>query len=291
MATPPGGQRPPRRRSALRRYTGPPSYPSVPRWGFPQVAWRWPLALPNRTRVDPAERVQSLSATATSVLWTTAGLAGVATAAELWRYALLLRSRNEALSRSLLAFSDALVITAGMLTWVVGMLSGVAVVLWALRARACAAARAGVRPARSDAEFVAGVLVPGLNLFVPGSALAELEHTALVPEHVRDPGTRPKPSWLVRLWWSAWAASVVLGWVTFLWGFTEGVQALANGVVLHAWTNAAVVVLAVVTIRVVKYLTRLLVPVDTTAIPRLRVLGVRGAPTPPRPERSAVAPR
>lgn len=291
VATPPGGTRPVQRRRPPRRYTGPPSYPAVPRWGFPQLAWRWPLALPGRVRADPVERVLSLSATAVSTLWVTAGLAGVATVAEVWRYVLLLRSRSGALSRTNLAFSDALVITTGVMTWLLGILSGVVVVLWALRARSYAAEQVEVRSARSDWQFVTGVLVPGLNLFVPGSALAELEHTVLIRENTRDPGTRPKPSWLVKLWWAAWDASLVLGWGAFLWGFLDGVQAVANGVVLHAWTNAAVVVLAVVTIHVVKYLTRLLTPVDTTAVPRLRVLGVRGAPAPPRPERPAGSPR
>ncbi|MDR7301920.1 DUF4328 domain-containing protein [Haloactinomyces albus] len=291
VATPPGGVRPPRVRSAPRRYTGPPSYSVVPRWGFPQLTWRWPLALPSRTRVDPAERVLSLSATAVSTLWVTAGLACVATIAEIWRYVLLLRSRNGALARTPLAFSDALVITAGVMTWVIGVLCGVVVVLWALRARAYAATQAGVRPARSDWQFVTGVLVPGPNLFVPGSALAELEHTVLMRDRARDPHARPRPTWLVQLWWCAWSASLLLGWITFLWGFTDGVQALANGVVLHAWTNAVMAALAIVTVYVVKYLTRLLVPVDTTEVPRLRVLGVRGAPAPPRQERPTGAPR
>lgn len=291
VATPPGGGRPPPARSAPRRYPGPPSYPAVPRWGFPQLAWRWPLALPGRNRVDPAERVQSLSATATSTLWVTAGLAGVATIAEIWRYVLLLRSRSGALARTNLAFSDALVITAGVMTWILGILSGLVVVFWALRARACAAAQVGVRPARPDWQLVTGVLVPGLNLFVPGSALAELEHTVLMRDRVREPHTRPRPSRLVKLWWCAWVASLLLGWATFLWGFADGVQALANGVVLHVWTNAVMVALAIVTIYVVKYLTRLLAPVDTTEVPRLRVLGVRGAPMPPRPERPAGSPR
>lgn len=291
VATPPGPARPRRRRRRPRPYTGPPSYPAVPRWGFPQLAWRWPLALPNAQRVDPVERLQARSATAVATLWITAGLGGVASLAELWRYVLLLRSRHGALPRTNLAISDALVATTGVMVWLFGMLSGIVVVLWALRARAYAHERAGVRAARPDWQFLTGVLVPGLNLFVPGSVLAELEHTALLAEGVRGEGTRPSPSRLVRLWWVAWVASLLLGWGTFLWGLRSGVQAMANGVVLHAWTDAVVVVLAVLTVFVVRRLTRMLTPVDTASIRRERVLGVRGAPKLARAPRPADAAR
>lgn len=278
VATPPGPARPRRRARRSRPYTGPPSYPAVPRWGFPQLAWRWPLALPNAQRVDPVERLHARCATAVATLWLTAGLAVVASLAEVWRYVLLLRSRSEALPRTSLAVSDALVATTGVMTWLFGLLSGVVVVLWALRARAFAHERAGVRPARPDWQFLTGVLVPGLNLFVPGSVLAELEHTALLAEGARDVGTRPSPSRMVRFWWAAWVAGLLFGWGTFLWGFRGGVQAMADGVVLHAITDAVVVALAVVTVVVVRRLTRLLTPVDTASIQRERVVAVRGAP-------------
>ena len=291
VATPPGGVRPQTRARPRRRYTGPPAYPAVPRWGFPLLSWRWPLALPSRPRVDPVERVASLGATAVSMLWITAGVAAGAAGAELWRYVLLLQSRSDALSKTPLAISDALVATTGILTWILGMLCGITVVLWTLRARAAAGERTGTHPVRPDWQFIAGVLVPGLNLFVPGSVLAELEHTVLVAEGAREASARPKPSRLVLVWWAAWAASLLLGWLTFAWGFREGVQAMADGVVLHIWNNLSVVALAVATIHVLRYLTHLLTPVDTTAFPRLRVLGVHGAPAPGRAPRPADAPR
>jgi hypothetical protein len=237
------------------------------------------------------ERTGALGATAVSTLWITSGVAALAAGAELWRYVLLLRSRDEALPKTTLAISDALVATTGFLTWLLGVLSGLVVVLWALRARTAAADRLGVRLARSDAQFIAGVLIPGLNLFIPGSVLAELEHTVLVGEGARERDTRPKPSRPVIVWWVAWVASLVLGWVTFAWGFSHSVQAMADGVVLHAWNDVAVVVLALATSQLVRYLTRLLTPLDPVELPRLRVLDVHGAPRPARAERPASAPR
>ena len=291
VATPPGGGRPARREAPPRPYTGPPSYPVPPRWGFPPLGWRWPLALPTRYRADPVERVLSLSSTAITALWGLAGVAALACGAETWRYVLLLRSREEALPALTLAISDALVATAGVLTWLVGALAGVGAVLWALRARDYAGERAGVRPARPDWRFVVGVLVPGANLVVPGCVLAELEHTVLADEGARDLDARPSPSRLVRAWWATWVVSLLLSWVTFCWRFRGGVQAMADGVVLHAWTDAVAAVLAVLTLHVIKQLTRLLTPVDTTEVPHPRVLTVRGAPEPRRPERPDTVPR
>ncbi|MDI2032701.1 DUF4328 domain-containing protein [Saccharopolyspora sp. TS4A08] len=291
MATPPGGPRrtrPPRR---PRPYAGPPSYPAPPRWGFPLLAWRWPLALPTHDRVDHDERAGATAATAIAALWVTAGVAALATVAEVWRYVLLLLSRGEALSRTVLAISDALVGTTGVILVLMGVLTGVFTVLWGLRARAAAAERIGVRPARPDWQVVAGVLVPGLNALVPGSAMAELEHCLLVAEGDRDRGARPSPSLRVRFWWALWAATVLVGLLTFGWTFRDGVQALADGVVLHAVNNALVAVLAVVTARLIDHLMRLLLPPDPTELSLLRVHAVRAAPPPERAPRPGTAPR
>ncbi|GAA0508684.1 hypothetical protein GCM10011581_19260 [Saccharopolyspora subtropica] len=291
VATPPGGPRPVRPPRRARRYTGPPAYPAVPRWGFPLLAWRWPLALPVQQQGDPARRAEATGATAVATLWITAGVAGLAAFAEGWRYVLLLISRSQALSRTVLAISDALVGTTGLILWPLGAFSGLFVVLWALRARAAAAQRIGVRNARPDWQVVVGVLVPGLNLLVPGSALAELEHTVLAAEGERERGARPYPTLLVRFWWVTWTATLLLGWFTFAWGFRTGVQALADGVVLHALNDALVAVLAMLTVRVIRYLNRLLLPVNPTELRHLWVRAVRAAPPPPRAPRPSTAPR
>ncbi|MEV4649409.1 DUF4328 domain-containing protein [Saccharopolyspora sp. NPDC049357] len=291
VATPPGGPRRARQRRRPRPYTGPPSYPAPPRWGFPLLAWRWPLALPTNGRVDQAERAGATAATAIAALWVTAGVAALATFAEAWRYVLLLFSRGEALSRTVLAISDALVGTTGLILVLMGVLTGVFVVLWGLRARAAAAERIGVRSARPDWQVVAGVLIPGANLLIPGAAVAELEHSLLVAEGDREKGARPWPSLRVRFWWALWAATVVVGLLAFGWTFRDGVQALADGVVLHAVNNALVTVLAVVTARLIDHFMRLLLPPDPAELNRQRVHAVRAAPPPPRAARPDTARR
>ncbi len=291
VAAPPrdvGSQRPAR---PPRRYSGPPAYRATPRWGFPTVAWRWPLALSHGSKVDPLERLASLAGMAISMLWCTGAIAAVGVFAEVFRYVLLVRSRDQALSRTTLAISDALVGTAGVLTLLLGISSAVVVVLWALRARPVASERARLRSPRPNWQVVAGVLVPGANLLIPGSALAELEHATLVGEGAREAGRRPRPSWLLVAWWASWVVTLLLGWTSFAWSFRSGVQATADGVLLHAWNDLAVLVLAVLTIQVIRYGTRLLVPVDSAEVPRMRVLGVRDAPHPPRAERPRDAAR
>lgn len=291
VAAPPrevGSKRPAR---SPRRYPGPPAYRATPRWGFPTVAWRWPLALAHGAKTDPLERLVSIAGTAVSVLWCTGAVAALGVLAEVFRYVLLLRSRDMALSRATVAISDALVGTAGVLVLLLGIASVVLVVLWALRARPVASERARMRSPRPSWQVVAGVLIPGANLLIPGSALAELEHAILVGEGVREAGWRPRPSRLLLSWWLSWAATLLLGWASFAWLFRGGVQAAADGVVLHAWNDLAVLVLALLTIRVISRATRLLVPLDADEIPRMRVLGVRGAPAPPRAQRPRDAAR
>lgn len=291
IATPPGGPRRARQTRRPRPYTGPPSYPAPPRWGFPLLAWRWPLALPTHGRVDHAERASATGATAIAALWVTAGVGALATVAEVWRYVLLLLSRGEALSRTVLAISDALVGTTGLILVLMGVLTGVLVVLWGLRARLAATERIGVRSARPDWQVVVGVLVPGLNLLIPGSAVAELEHSLLVAEGDREQGARPSPSLLVRFWWALWAATAVVGLLTFGWTFRVGVQALADGVVLHAVNNALVTALAVVTALLIDHFMRLLLPPDPADLSLMRVHAVRAAPPPERAARPDTARR
>jgi hypothetical protein len=86
--------------------------------------------------------------------------------------------------------------------------------------------------------------------------LAEIEHSAIgLP-----PGMRPRPSRMVLVWWGLWAAGVVLTAVVLLWSLRDGVQARADGVVLHAVLDLVAAVTAGVTARLVLRLTRLLAP-------------------------------
>lgn len=238
------------------RYAGPPRYRVPPRWGFPALPSAPPAADRRRLPTDPLHAARSLVGSVVPLLWATAAVALVAAGAEVWRYVLLLASREGALSAGAVAASDALVGAAGTIAPILAALAGGLLVLWTLRATRAAAERTGVRPSRSDLAVVLGWLVPGLNLTVPGSVLAEIEHTALG----RAPGVRPRPSRLVLVWWALWAAGVVLAAVVLLWSLRDGVQARADGVVLHAVLDVLATATAAVSAVLVVRLTRLLGP-------------------------------
>jgi hypothetical protein len=235
------------------RYTGPPRYREVPRWGFPPLPWR---GEPEAAQVPPLERARRLAHPLDVLLRVTAAVAAVAGLAEILRYVLLVLSRADALPAGLVAFSDAAV-AFGAWASLAGLLGcGVLMVLWTVRAREAAAERTGTVPDRPTLAVVAGWVVPGLNLSLPGSVLAEIEHAGLD----RPPAERPRPSRLLLVWWAAWGAGVVLGVVVFLWSFRGGVQAMADGVLLHAVLDLLAAATALVTVRVLRYLTALLEP-------------------------------
>jgi len=56
---------------------------------------------------------------------------------------------------------------------------GAYLLVWVLRVSAAAAERSGVRPVPESADGADRRLVPVLNISMPGSVLAEVEHTAL----------------------------------------------------------------------------------------------------------------
>ncbi|MGA9312514.1 MAG: DUF4328 domain-containing protein, partial [Pseudonocardiaceae bacterium] len=125
------------------------------------------------------EQMRTLAAVAVPLLGLTAMLALVTAGAEAWRYALLLASRSDAVPAGPLHASDALVVTGGVVSLLSAALAGAVTLGWLVQAHATAARAAAVRPARPGWQLVVGALAPGLNLVVPGAALAELEHTTL----------------------------------------------------------------------------------------------------------------
>jgi hypothetical protein len=145
---------------------------------------------------------------------------------------------------------------------------------WMLAVREAAAERSGRRPARADRWVLLGWLVPGLNLSVPGSTLAEVEHTALD----RPADERPRPSRLLLLWWALWAANVLFAACALIWRFRTGVQAQADGVELHALSDLLAAATAVVSARVVLWLTALVSPPRPTG--RETVVAVLGSAKP-----------
>lgn len=251
---PPGGTRPPAAETPRRPYTGPPSYRGVPRWGFPALPFL------RETGPEPVAdwlRARALAQTLVPALWATAAVALLAAGAEIWRYVLLVMSRSGALSAGVVSASDMLVAGAGWLVTVLGLLTGLLVVGWSVRASRAAAERADRVPSRSARDIVVGWVVPVVNLSVPGSVLAEIEHGALD----RPADERPRPSRELLVWWAVWAVGVVLAIVVFALSFRTGVQARADGVVLHALVDLVAAAVAVLTARLVAGLSLLLGPV------------------------------
>lgn len=218
--------------------------------------------------------MRGLAAVAVPLLALTAMLVLVTAAAEVWRYALLLDSRFDAVPAGPLHASDALVVTGGVVSLLSSVLAGAVTLGWLVHASRAAAQSAAVTPARPSWQLVAGVLVPGINLVMPGAVLAELEHAAL---H-QDPGRRPRPSPLVLGWWAVWAIGLALAGTTLLWNLRDGVQARADGVLLHVATDLVAGIVAVATIVVVRRLTRLLSPAQLARARRLVVVRVPGDP-------------
>jgi hypothetical protein len=263
VAEPPPSSAPPAPMPVPFRYLGPPRYRERPRGGFPAEPWR-PSDVP--AAPPPPERaVRSLAGVTVPLLWALAAVALLAAGAEGWRYALLLASRDRALSADAVAASDALVLAAGTGAVLLGLATGVLLVMWTVRASVAAAARSGSRPSRSTRDVVLGWVVPGLNLAVPGSLFAEIEHGALD----RPPGQRPHPSRVVRVWWVLWVVGALVSVVTLAWSQRTGVQAEADGVVLHAVLDLLAAVTAGATALLVGRLTALLGPVRQ---PRREVL-------------------
>ncbi|MQA16306.1 MAG: DUF4328 domain-containing protein [Pseudonocardiaceae bacterium] len=274
VATPPPGREQPRA-AARSRYTGPPTYRDIPRWGLPRLTWRRPTPFASPP-ADHAGRMRAVAGSAGPLLWIAAGVALLTAVAEGWRYAILLASRTDAVPADPLRASDVLVVTGSVMSVLAGSLAALVVLTWLVHAYATAAESDGVRPARPRWQVVAGALVPGVNLLVPGALLAEIEHAALGG----DPGRRPRPSRLVVSWWLVWSASLLLAATTLLWGLRDTVQAHADGVVLHAATDVLAAAVAVLTAIVVRRFTALLSPAAQRRRPRMVVVRVSGVSRP-----------
>ncbi|GLY48138.1 DUF4328 domain-containing protein [Lentzea sp. NBRC 102530] len=290
VATPPPGAYPqPSRRSQRRSYAGPPTYPVPPRWGFPLLAWRWPTAVPGASETaNSVDNVRRLGRFAQNTQFVLAVLAVWAAGSEIWRYVLVAQSRFGALSPTVVNTSDAMVVASGVLYMCVVVLAQVPVLLWLWRARNVAAGLAGYGPSRSGVTSLLLMLVPGVNLVVPGSVLAELEHAVAR----RPADQRPQPSKVLRWWWGFWVAAGLLFWIMLMWSARDSTQARADGVLLHAFADLVLAGLAVTSLLVIRRITTLLLPVDAASVRLMRVVEVKDAPEPPlRAVRASGSPR
>ena len=234
-------------RSRGRRELGPtPRYFSTPRWGLPLVPWAPAMTLKPPTA---RERMVAHANTARPLLIGAAAILVLAALAELWRYALLLRSRTELLPARTVAISDSAVITAGVLAPLVVAVALVTCTLWLIRARQAAAERIGRREPRSTRSIALAVVVPVWNLVMPGVLLTELERDVSRDVHTEETNG---PSRLLRTWWVSWVVSATLDAGVWLWRLRGTVQAKADGVLLAALSDlvaAGTVVLTLVLVQ------------------------------------------
>ncbi|WP_343063705.1 DUF4328 domain-containing protein [Haloechinothrix aidingensis] len=254
------------------------------------MTWRWPTSVPGTVTEhdDPVRRQWVLGGRLLVLLIITATLAAIATGAEVWRYVLLVRSRDSALNSSMVLSSDALVVSASVLLFIVAVVTIAASYLWILRVRAAIAEQRGMDPPRSAWRIAAGLFVPGVNWVLAGPIVAELEHLA----SGYSATARPRPSRLVFAWWAAWVANGVLVTVTLLWRTRDGVQAQADSVLLTAITDLAALLLAALTVLLVRHVMSLLAPMAAEKLRGSWVAAVRDAPRPElRPRRTPWARR
>lgn len=267
VAAPPPGLGPaPRVHRADAPYSGPPSYGAFPpAWGFPPVAR---LRLPPDSKADPPAgsdgslRLRFVAAIGLTLSAFVVCLA--AAGAEAWRFALLLRGRDEVLPARLVRASDAAVWLASLAALLVAAAAMAAIAVAMAGCYRAAAYRAGLRPARSAEDIVARFLVPGWNLYGAGQIVVEVMRLVFRP--VRGIGRHP-PRWLrlVVAWcWGAWVSAGLLAtalvvwgiWPVTPWGSAYGNQMAANLVEAHVLLDVVAAIAAFLTAVVLAALRR-----------------------------------
>lgn len=229
--------RPPLRRGGLAADSpapGPtPRYTEIPQWG-----------LHDHVDAAPARRnwPELLADKAALFLTLTAGLYTLAVVAELVRYAILVHNRTRLIDPALLAVSDAAVFFAQAGGMLFALLSGIGGVCWLLRIRRRTFARSRTSDPRTVSDVIVGCAVPGLNLVMPGVFLLEVIR--------RD----PRAVTLVRAWWISWVVGAVLVVFNWFWRARPGLQAMADGVLLSAFTAAVASGSAVLALLVIRRL-------------------------------------
>ena len=226
---------------------GTPVYRQVPRWGLVDQS-------PTDTGEPVPTRGEQLAELAPTLLAATAAMFLAGAVAELFRYALLLYNRTTLIPPTLLAVSDALVFTFGVLAPLVAFTAAAASVAWLIGVRRAAWQRVGRTEPRSALALAFGCLVPVLNLVWPGVFLTELA------------GLDPRIRRLVRWWWATWVTGGALLVASVAWRSHDSLQARANGVVLAVVVDLVAAGVAVLTL----LLTRRVDGLDLTGRPPAR---------------------
>lgn len=210
-----------------------PRYTEVPRWGL-QDRVEMPVSRRNWPKLF-ADRV-ALFLALTAIFF------GLAVLAELARYGILVYNRTRLIDPAVLALSDSAVFFSQVGGTLFALLSGISAVCWLLRIRRRAFTNSKQSDPRSTGEVIVGCAVPGLNLVMPGVFLLEVIR--------RD----PRAVTLVRAWWSLWVFGAVLVLFNWFWRSRPGLQAMADGVLLSAFTALVASATAVATLMVVRRL-------------------------------------
>lgn len=226
---------PPTARRRGRVPLGPtPRYRQIPRWGL--------LDPPPEERDEPDSRTEVLADLAPTLLACAALVFGLATLAEGFRYGLLVFNRLRLVDPLTLAISDAMVWSTQLSAPLVALVAAVAVTCRLRVERVRVFAARGLADPRPLRELLVGVLVPGLNLVMPGVYLREIA------------GDDRRLLGAIRLWWAAWITGGVLVVVNVLWRNQDSLQARADGVVLSAITAAVGLATALLALLVIRRL-------------------------------------
>ncbi|MFD4369088.1 DUF4328 domain-containing protein [Rhodococcus sp. NPDC058521] len=231
--------RTPLRRPALRSDTAgrspeTPRYSEIPRWGLRDA--------PPKPVSKNADRFEQMADLAGYMLVLTAIVYALAAVAELGRYVILLVNRSRLIDPLVLAVSDISVFVLQASGMFVALVAAVTSVFWLLRARRRVFESSRTTDPRNPVEIAIGCAVPIVNLVMPGVFLLELVR--------RD----PRAVLLIRIWWVAWVCGAALVCFNWLWRTREGLQAMADGVLLAASTAAFASAIAVLTLAVLRRL-------------------------------------
>ena len=201
------------------RRTATPKYDEIPRWGL--------IDQPVSNVQEREPRLRRWAGAAPGLLVLAASLLGLAAAAELFRYGILLYNRTRLVGQMTLVTSDALVLFAETASIVIGIAAAVGSACWLVDRRRIFFERAGTRDPRSSRTIFVGTLVPVLSLALPGVFLTELADAKAgvgKPRLVRD----------IRIWWGLWVLNWALVVAASLWRLRDSLQAQADGVLLSA---------------------------------------------------------
>ena len=221
------------RRRAVTRGPGPtPRYTQVPRWGLLDPPPEESDAVPTRT--------ETAADLAPTLLACTALVFGLSALAEAFRYGVLVVNRVRLVDPLVLAVSDSLVWATGLSAPLVAIAAAVASVCRLVVTRRRVLDARGRTDPRSPRTLAFGVLVPVVNLVMPGVYLTE----------IADGDRRTRTA--IRLWWAVWVTNGALVVAGVLWRGRDTVQALADGVLLAAVTAAVAAATALLTLHVMR---------------------------------------